>query len=74
MTREDPYEFLQKYIGKEIKVRLKNSEIYKGLLIDIERSNHDGVGNIKLQNVRNRYKQNFEWVLIRGNNILFIYL
>jgi small nuclear ribonucleoprotein (snRNP)-like protein len=74
MTGEDPYEILQKYIGKEIKVRLKNLEVFKGLLVDMERSNHDGVGNIKLQNVKDRYKQNFEWALIRGNNILFIYL
>jgi small nuclear ribonucleoprotein (snRNP)-like protein len=72
---ETPYRFLQKFLGKEIKVELKDSDFYEGLLVRIEENEHEGLGNIFLRNVKgSNYKGEADWSLIRGNNILFIYL
>ena len=76
MAKQSPYQILQKYTGERIEIRLKDSEYYKGLLLGVEKSKHDGLGNIVLRDVKkiNSYEENFDWILIRGNNILFIYL
>jgi small nuclear ribonucleoprotein (snRNP)-like protein len=75
MVNESPYQFLTNYKGKKIKVELKDSDCYEGLLSKIEKSEHDGLGNIFLRNVKGgNYKGEADWALIRGNNILFIYL
>jgi small nuclear ribonucleoprotein (snRNP)-like protein len=71
-----PYKFLQTYIGKNIKVGLKNSEDYEGSLYSVDCSKHEGIGNIALKNAKktDNSKEKFDWLLIRGDNIFFIYL
>jgi small nuclear ribonucleoprotein (snRNP)-like protein len=75
-TPESPYRFLLNYIGRKIKVRLKNSECYRGLLADVGRSQHEGLGSILLLDVKkvNPYEDEFEWVIIRGSSVLTFYL
>ena len=62
------YQFLKKWKGKNITIVTKrNGGIYKGILKEVERSVHDGIGNILLQNSE-------DWVLIRGSSVFYIQL
>jgi len=71
MDNESPYQFLAKYIGKRIQVRLKDSECYEGKLVKIQESEHGFLGNILLHDANrvNPDEKKVDWLLIRGNNI-----
>lgn len=68
---EPSYRFLQKYIGKKIKMDLKDSVCCEGRLYKMEGSQHEGLEDILLKNAS---KEKFDWLLIRGNNLSIIYL
>ncbi len=71
VTNKPPYQFLAKHKGKSIKIQIKCSEeIYEGILSDLEVGKHYGLRNILLRDKNNE----IYWTLIRGNQILFIYL
>jgi len=75
MDNETPYQCLANHIGKKIKVELKDSTCYEGLLDKVGNSMHEGIGNLLLKEFKKTgYKEESEWGIIRGNNILFVYL
>jgi small nuclear ribonucleoprotein (snRNP)-like protein len=75
-VNESPYQSLQKYIGKKVRVDFKDPVSYEGILYRMENSMHEGIGNIFLINANkvDQNKEEFDWLLIRGNTIFMIYL
>jgi small nuclear ribonucleoprotein (snRNP)-like protein len=67
-------QFLQNYAGRKIRVCLKDSRCYEGLLASTERREREKLGNILLRDAKKvNYEEKFDWLLIRGNNVLIIY-
>jgi len=68
-----PLAVLQKYINKEVTVRLKNNMEYRGIMVNV-----DPYMNIILENAkeydRDAQVTNYGVVVIRGNNVIFVYM
>jgi U6 snRNA-associated Sm-like protein LSm6 len=68
---KSPADFLQKVIGKRVRVKLNSGIEYRGLLSCL-----DGYMNIALQETQEFFegvaKAEYGEAFIRGNNVLFI--
>ena len=72
-TIKKPLNTLQKSINRNVTVRLKNDIEYKGKMTNV-----DAYMNVILNDaeefVNGSLSENFGKVVIRGNNVLFIYI
>ncbi len=68
-----PLSLIKKYIDKPIKVTLKNEVAYSGIVIET-----DNYMNLVLEKATEFYnndrRANYPYILIRGNNIMYIQL
>jgi|YelNatPaOPRAMG01_1025707.scaffolds.fasta_scaffold51952_1 small nuclear ribonucleoprotein len=68
-----PMNVLRSFLGKRTCVRLKNDCAYKGLLETID-AQMNMILREAVEYKKDEETANFGTVLIRGNNVLFIYL
>ncbi|MEM1517588.1 MAG: LSM domain-containing protein [Nitrososphaerota archaeon] len=68
-----PLTLIKKYIDKPIKVTLKNEVAYSGVMLET-----DNYMNLVLEKATEFYnndrRANYPYILIRGNNIMYIQL
>lgn len=68
-----PLTLIRKYIDKPVKVTLKNEVAYSGIMIET-----DNYMNLVLEKATEFYnndrRANYPYILIRGNNIMYIQL
>jgi len=68
-----PLALIKKYIDKPIKVTLKNEVAYSGIMVET-----DNYMNLVLEKATEFYnndrRANYPYILIRGNNIMYIQL
>lgn len=68
-----PLTLIKKYIDKPIKVTLKNEVEYSGVMVET-----DNYMNLVLEKATEFYnndrRANYPYILIRGNNIMYIQL
>lgn len=70
-SAKKPLNILQKAVNKEVSIRLKNDQEYKGKMMNI-----DQYMNVILQDAEEHsdgvLSANYGKIVIRGNNVLFI--
>jgi len=68
-----PLTLIRKYINKPVKVTLKNEVTYSGIMVET-----DNYMNLVLEKATEFYnndrRANYPYILIRGNNIMYIQL
>jgi len=68
-----PLTLIRKYINKPVKVTLKNEVAYSGIMVET-----DNYMNLVLEKATEFYnndrRANYPYILIRGNNIMYIQL
>jgi small nuclear ribonucleoprotein len=68
-----PLTLIRKYIDKPVKVTLKNEVAYSGIMVET-----DNYMNLVLEKATEFYnndrRANYPYILIRGNNIMYIQL
>lgn len=68
-----PLTLIRKYIDKPVKVTLKNEVAYSGIMVET-----DNYMNLVLEKATEFYnndrRANYLYILIRGNNIMYIQL
>lgn len=68
-----PLTLIKKYVDKPIKVTLKNEVAYSGVMVET-----DNYMNLVLEKATEFYnndrRANYPYILIRGNNIMYIQL
>jgi small nuclear ribonucleoprotein len=68
-----PLALIRKYIDKPVKVTLKNEVAYSGIMVET-----DNYMNLVLEKATEFYnndrRANYPYILIRGNNIMYIQL
>jgi small nuclear ribonucleoprotein (snRNP)-like protein len=68
-----PLTLIRKYIDKPVKVMLKNEVAYSGIMVET-----DNYMNLVLEKATEFYnndrRANYPYILIRGNNIMYIQL
>ncbi len=67
-----PLTALQRAINKEVRIRLKNSLEYRGVMVNIDSYMNVLLENASEHNERGELIKNYGKVVIRGNNVLFI--
>ncbi|MCL4340053.1 MAG: ribonucleoprotein [Nitrososphaerota archaeon] len=63
---------LQKDINKEVTIKLKNSLVYKGLMLNVDIYMNVYLQNADEYNEEGKRLTNYGDIIIRGNNILYI--
>lgn len=71
-TLKKPLAVLQKSISKPVRVRLKNSEEYRGVMVNIDPYMNVFLSDAAEYNDGGSIVTNYGKVVIRGNNVLFV--
>ena len=68
-----PLSMITKYINRQVRVVLKNEISYSGIVVEV-----DGYMNLVLEKATEYHdadrRANYPYILIRGNNIMYIQL
>ncbi len=67
-----PMQELQKYIDKTVKVKLKSSTVFKGVLVRVDVYMNTYLTNAEEYDEAGRMVASYGDVIIRGNNILYV--
>jgi len=67
-----PLTTLQRAMNKEVRIRLKNSLEYRGIMVNIDSYMNVLLENASEHNENGELIKNYGRVVIRGNNVLFI--